>query len=199
MRWLIRRVLKRGKGSVSYEDDIHYGQVLTIGRGSDQAIFVPDMRVALEHARITAVGGGKYKVESLILAGIRVNDEITYATTVGPGAMVEVGTTRIQLLEPPVDYEAGCEVSTIDKAEIAEDQKKKALPTQLSQTWLAKRAPSWALFVLVALFGLVLPMLAHYSPGFRDTLSATPLPQRTAWEAGELASAHHFFGENCAA
>jgi hypothetical protein len=199
MRWLIRRVLKRGKGSVSYEDDIHYGQVLTIGRGSDQAIFVPDMRVALEHARITAVGGGKYKVESLILAGIRVNDEITYATTVGPGAMVEVGTTRIQLLEPPVDYEAGCEVSTIDKAEIAEDQKKKALPTQLSQTWLAKRAPSWTLFAIVALFGLVLPMLAHYSPGFRDTLAATPLPQRTAWEAGELASAHHFFGENCGA
>lgn len=199
MRWLIRRVLKRGKGSVSYEDDTHYGDVLTIGRGSDQAIFVPDMRVALEHARITAVASGKYKIESLILAGIRVNNDLTYATTVGPGAMVEVGTTRIQLLEPPVDYEAGCEVSTIDKAEIAEGEKKKALPTSLSQTWLAKRWPSWTLFTLIALFGLVLPLLAHYSPGWRDTLAATPLPRRTAWEAGELASAHHFFGENCQA
>ena len=31
MRWLIRRVLKKGKGAVSYEEDVHYGDVLTIG------------------------------------------------------------------------------------------------------------------------------------------------------------------------
>ena len=71
MRWLIRRVIKRSKGSVSYEEDIHYGDVLTIGRGSDQAIFVPDLRVALDHARVTAVAAGSYKVESLMLS---VND-----------------------------------------------------------------------------------------------------------------------------
>jgi len=53
MRWLIRRVTRKGKGSVAYEEDIHYGDVLTVGRGADQAIFVPDLRVALEHARIT--------------------------------------------------------------------------------------------------------------------------------------------------
>ena len=44
MRWLIRRVTRKGKGSVAYEEDIHYGDVLTVGRGSDQAIFVPDLR-----------------------------------------------------------------------------------------------------------------------------------------------------------
>ena len=50
MRWLIRRVLKKGKGAVSYEEDVHYGDVLTIGRAADQAIFLPDLRVALNHA-----------------------------------------------------------------------------------------------------------------------------------------------------
>ena len=40
MRWLIRRVLKKGKGTVSYEEDVHYGDVLTIGRAADQAIFL---------------------------------------------------------------------------------------------------------------------------------------------------------------
>ena len=197
MRWLIRRVLKRGKGQVSYEDDIHYGDVLTIGRGSDQAIFVPDLKVALEHARITAVSSGSYKVESLIIAGIRVNSELTYATTVGPGAIVDVGTTRIQLLEPPQDYEAGVEISTIDKSELAATAKAKALPTSLSQTWLAKRTPSWVLFGVVALLFFVLPLLSHFSPGFRDTLRATPAPHQTAWEAGDIAAAHHFFGAQC--
>ena len=49
MRWLIRRVLKKGKSSISYEDDTHFGEVLTIGRASDQAIFLPDLRAALNH------------------------------------------------------------------------------------------------------------------------------------------------------
>ena len=34
MRWLIRRVLKRANGDV-FEDDIHFGDTLGIGRGTD--------------------------------------------------------------------------------------------------------------------------------------------------------------------
>ncbi|HVJ59853.1 MAG TPA: FHA domain-containing protein, partial [Burkholderiaceae bacterium] len=86
MRWLIRRVLKQGKGAVSYEEDVHFGDVLSIGRAADQAIFLSDIRAALNHARVTATSPGRYTVESLILAGIRVNGELTYSTNVGAGA-----------------------------------------------------------------------------------------------------------------
>jgi hypothetical protein len=198
MRWLIRRVVKKGKGSVSYEEDTHYGNILTIGRGSDQAIFIPDLRVALDHAKVTALGNGQYKIESLILAGIRVNNDITYATTVGPGAIIEIGTTRVQLLEPPVDFDAGVEVSTIDKAELKALKDAKALPTALSQTWLSKRRPSWILFTLLALAFVVLPLAAHYTPSFRALLRNTPgLVSQDAWQAGDLAPAHHYFGGDC--
>ncbi len=197
MRWLIRRVTKRGKGAVAYEEDIHYGDVLGIGRGSDQAVFIADLRVALEHARITALGNGQYKIESLILAGIRVNTELTHSTTAGAGAIVEIGTTRLQLLEPPTDFDAGVEISAIDKAEQKAEEKAKARPMSLAQTWLSKRRPSWLLFAATAVLCLLLPVLAHYSVGFRDTLAKTPLPGPNAWQAGELASAHHFFGSEC--
>src|SRR3989442_491841 len=83
MRWLIRRVLKKGKGAISYEEDTHFGEVLTIGRAADQAIFLPDLRAALNHARITLLSNGEYKIEPLILAGIRVNGEIVYTPTAG--------------------------------------------------------------------------------------------------------------------
>lgn len=197
MRWLIRRVVKKGKGSVSYEEDIHYGDVLTIGRGSDQAIFLPDLRVALEHAKVTFIGGGQYKVESLILAGIRVNNEITHATTVGPGAMIEIGATRVQLLEPPVDYDAGVEISALDKTEEKALKAAKALPTALAQTWISKRKPAWLLFVLIAVFFFVLPMATHFSPGWLKMLGATPLPGQQTWSAGPLAPAHVSFGTEC--
>ena len=197
MRWLIRKLHRKGKSQVSYEEDVHYGDVLTIGRGADQAIFLTDLRAALEHARVTALGGGKYKVESLINAGIRINGGIAQSGALAPGGVIEIGATRIELLKAPADFDAAVEVSAIDKGEIEAAKEKRAKPTTLGQTWLGKRMLSWILFGAILLLFLALPMLAHYSPGFNDTLSAAPVPSRGAWEAGELADAHHFFGSDC--
>jgi len=197
MRWLIRRVVKKGKGSISYEEDIHFGDVLTIGRGSDQAVFLPDLRAALQHARVTAVGTGSYKVESLILAGIRVNNEITHATTVRSGAILEIGATRIQLLEASGDHDGGVEVTTLDKTEEKALKAAKALPTQLGQTWLSKRRPAWIAFTVLAVLFFAFPLLTHFSPGFSQTLRKSPLPSQGSWSPGDLAAAHHFFGQDC--
>jgi hypothetical protein len=196
MRWLIRRVQRKGKGGISYEEDTHYGEVLTLGRGSDQAIFLPDMRAALEHARVTSLGGGRYRVDSLILAGIRINGEITYGATVEAGAVIELGGTRIELLSPPRDYDAGVQVSTMDQREQKGAAARDRPPTTLAETWLAKRRPSWILFLLLIVLG-GLPALAHYSPAFNSFLKDVPLPGPQFWSTGELASAHHFFGSDC--
>ncbi|WP_440222448.1 cytochrome c3 family protein [Dokdonella sp. MW10] len=197
MRWLIRRVLRKGKGSVSYEEDIHYGEVLTIGRASDQAIFLPDLRAALRHASVTPTGSGQYRVESLIIAGIRVDGQITYATTVGAGATIEIGTTRITLLEARQDYDAAVEVAPLDRSEQAAASARRAKPTSLSQTWLAKRWPSWIGFLAVLVFGLLLPMASHVAAPLDKALRVAPLPSLASWSSGELDAAHHFFGQDC--
>ena len=195
---MIRRVLKKGKGAVSYEEDVHYGDVLTIGRAADQAIFLPDLRAALNHARITLLTSGQYKIESLILAGIRVDGEITYVTTAGAGAVVEIGNTRLTLLAPAPDFDGGVEVSTLDKSEQAAEKQKTAKPTRLSETKLRKRMPSWLLLFGVLLFGLVLPMVGHYVPGFGEMLKAMRVvPTTASWNPGTIDAAHHFFAEDC--
>lgn len=197
MRWLIRRVLKKGKNSISYEEDTHYGEVLTIGRASDQAIFLPDLRAALNHARVTSLGSGQYRVESLIIAGIRVNGQITYAITVGSGAVIEIGATRLTLLEARQDHDAAVEVAAIDKSEQAVISALRKKPTSLSQTWIGKRWPSWIGLLLVLAFGLLLPMTSHFVPAMNTLLSHSPLPSLAAWEPGELDAAHRHFGDDC--
>jgi hypothetical protein len=197
MRWLIRRVLKQGKGAISYEEDVHFGDVLSIGRAADQAIFLSDIRAALNHARVTAVSPGRYQVESLILAGIRVNGELTYATTVGAGAIVEVASTKIMLLEPPRDFEAAVEISTLDKTEQEAAKAKRAKPTSLKETWLSKRFPSWTLFTLVLVFGLLIPAASHFIPPLAKILPHTGLPTTASWNPGPLDAAHRFFGDDC--
>jgi len=197
VRWLIRRVLKKGKGSVSYEEDVHYGDVLTIGRAADQAIFLPDMRAALNHARVTLLASNEYKIESLILAGIRVNGSISYVTTAGVGTVVEVGDTRLTLLAAPQDFEGAVEVSTLDKREQQAEKQKRSKPTRLSQTGISKRRPSWILFVTILAFGLILPMIGHFVPGFGRMLKHSPLPSTSSWNPGPLEAAHQYFGDEC--
>ncbi|HQV73549.1 MAG TPA: cytochrome c3 family protein, partial [Dokdonella sp.] len=197
MRWLIRRVLKKGKSSISYEDDIHFGDILTIGRAADQAIFLPDLRAALNHASITAIGRDKYRIESLIVAGIRVNGEITYAATVGAGAIIELGSTRLTLLDARGDFDAAVEVASIDKSEQAEIVSSRKKPTSLSQTWISKRWPSWLGFILVLAFGLLLPAATHVVPGLNTILHYSPFPSTAFWNPGEIDSAHQFFAKDC--
>ena len=90
MRWLIRRVLKRANGDV-FEDDIHFGDTLGVGRGTDQAVYITDLRAALAHARVTALGGGRYRVESLIAAGVRVDGASQMNATVKAGSHLDIG------------------------------------------------------------------------------------------------------------
>jgi len=197
VRWLIRRVLKKGKGAVSYEEDVHYGDVLTIGRAADQAIFLPDLRVALNHARVTLLSNGQYKVESLILAGIRVNGEIIYTTVADGNAVIEIGNTRLTLLPPPPDFDGGVEIGTLDKGEQKAEKDKRAKPTSLLQTRMGKRWPSWLLFAGTIVLGLALPMIGHFVPGFGELLKHTPLPSTAAWNPGPLDAAHRYFGADC--
>jgi predicted CXXCH cytochrome family protein len=194
MRWLIRRVLKRATGDV-FEDDIHFGDTLGIGRGTDQAIYITDLRAALQHARVTALGGGRYRIESLIAAGVRVDGASEQNTTVKSGSCIDIGATRIKLIDPPDGYEAAVEISAIDEAQA--DAARTPPTLTLSDTGLAMRAWSWALFLLALVVGLGLPLAAHYAPPVRDVLESVPLGGRKLWNTGELASAHHFFGDDC--
>ncbi len=197
MRWLIRKVVRQARSGAAYDEDIHYGDVLTLGRGADQAIFLPDLRAALAHARVTAIGGGQYRIESLITAGVRVNGSIVSAITAGPGTNIDIGTTRVQLLEPPRDFEAAVEVSQIDKTEIAAQNRARAPKLTLTEAGLRKRTASWILFVAVLLIGLGVPLFAHYFPSARPFTDPLPIASRMQWETGSLAASHHFFGKEC--
>ena len=194
MRWLIRRVLKRANGDV-FEDDIHFGDALGIGRGTDQAVYITDLRAALAHARVTALGGGRYRVESLIAAGVRIDGVSQMNATVKAGSHLDIGSTRIRLVDPPGDFEAAVEISTLDEAQIEAQQPAPMLT--LADAGLGRRGWSWALWALMLVLGLGLPLAAHYAPPVRDVVEAVPLGGRALWESGSLASAHHFFGNDC--
>jgi hypothetical protein len=197
MKWLIRRVVKKGKGALQYEEDEHYGDELSVGRAGNQAIFVPDLRVALEHVRVRALPGGKkYRVESLIAAGVRINGHIEQAATVGAGSHLELGGTRVTFIDAPEGFEAAVEVAPIDKSEQAAIVEADRLPSTLLETGLSKRRPSWLLFAFFLITCLLVPLATHFIPAIGTPLRGTPLSTQI-WSSGELAAAHHYFERDC--
>lgn len=197
MKWLIRKVVKRAKGAIQYEEDIHFGDELSIGRGANQAIFISDLRVAIDHAMVRALSGGKkYRIESLIAAGVRINGHIEQNATVTAGATLELGGVRITFIDAPGDYDAAVEVAPIDKSEQAAQIEAERLPNTLLETGLSKRRPSWLLFAFFLIVSLGIPLISHYVPAIGEKVRGTPL-STAVWEAGELAAAHHFFGQDC--
>lgn len=199
MKWFIRRVVKKGKGQVQYEEEIHFGETLTIGRASNQAIFVNDVRAALEHAKVVALGNGRYRVESLVAAGLRIDGRFEQAATATAGSSLEVGNTRITLVDPPKDFEAAVEVALVDKTEVAAREQSEALPQSLAEAGLGKRRASWILFLLTLGVGLLIPLTAHYVPTFRSLVKHVPMLGQNAWDSGPLASAHHTMARDCQA
>ncbi|MBK8285955.1 MAG: hypothetical protein IPK97_14400 [Ahniella sp.] len=197
MRWQILRVSQQAKGATSVEEDIHFGETLTVGRGADQAIYLPDLRAALSHCSVTVKNPGRYRIQSLIVAGVRVNGNIVQEIDVGAGAILELGGTRLKFLDPPKDFEGAVEITAMAAEEIAKNANRFVGKLTLGETRLSKRWPSWILFSGVALFALILPLLAHYVPASRPALDPLPIGSRDTWQAGQLVAAHHFFGENC--
>ena len=193
MRWLIRRISRRRGKELTYEDQRFDGEVLTIGRATDQALNVTDIRAGLRHARIIPLSRSRFRIESELLSGVRVDGTLIQRQVVSLGAELLVGTTRIRLVKPPKGFEGAVEVEAVQAESIEERPR---LPMRLVETKLRKRAPAWWLFGITLAIGLVLPVMGHLF-GVAPMLRDAPLPDDGLWSTGELQAAHQFFGEDC--
>lgn len=195
MRWLIRRYQRKSQGSVRYADDVHFGETLTVGRGADQAIQLPDLEVALEHLRITALGGQRYRIEALTIAAIRLNGVLVRHAVAKPGAVIELGKFRLELFEAPPNYDGAVAILPVEHSGATSGKRQLALG--LAEAGLSMRRSAWLLFLAVFMLG-GLPAAAHYFPALDRLLREQNwLPDRSLWATGMLAAPHSLFGEQC--
>ena len=197
MRWLIRKVTRRRKGAVSIEDDTHFGDVVTIGRGADQAVFLSDLKVALNHATLTRLPSGKFQLESLSPGGVRINGMIEQRETVSIGTKIEVAQTQITLIQPPRGVDAAVELSVIEGQSAHEHVLTRAQAVSLASTKLSKRRPAWIAFIATLLFALAIPIVSHYLPGVESMTRKLHILGLSAWTSGAMAAPHQFFAEDC--
>lgn len=199
MRFLIRRIT-RTKAGKAYRDSVVEADALTIGRATNQHVFLSDLRVQLEHAILYALPDGRYSIKSKAAAGLQVNGRLTQADIVRPGDVITISSCHLRLKAPGKNLDSGDAACSLiieveEKVEQAKDKSQSSSVMSLQQAGLRKRPIAWLLFLVTLGACLLLPMSdSLFAP---DGFIHKYLPGDSAWESGTLSSAHAFFGEQC--
>jgi len=207
MHCLIRRITRKSKTGVSHSDSVVDADSISIGRATDQDVFLPDLHVALRHAVLSSLSSGRFAVKAKTPSGVQINGRTVQAGTVDKGDVLRVGRTELRLLKPPAGADLALE---IDEGRIQEGRQLEVGALSLQQTWLRKRPWAWLLFLLVLGFGLGVPFASIHEvaapswlAGGDDPLAdPEPVPWHALggdriWDSGPMSREHRFFGHDC--
>jgi hypothetical protein len=189
MRALIRTMQYQGGREIGIDRELVTDRLL-IGRGANQHLQIPDMRIPLSAGEL--VLGRDRRAILLLRAGALVSVEGKSGTEVplAVGDVVTAGRYRITFAEP----EGGADLMLVlEERMSAGDERaelRRSFRTRLNQTRLNMRAASWALFCAVVLAGLAVPASTRYVGG------ASGLGDQF-WISGPISKPHSHFGGNC--
>ncbi len=203
LRCLVTTVTRNRKGQPIRLSKIVAEDPIKLGRSAECTIHLPDPRVHLHHAIIRFSDLGKLYIEGRD-APIDVNGEPVNRTKLRRGVRILIGPYQVTP-EPALDegHDFGLAIELVQAVPEDLADLRQRSRTLLSDTWLSKRGLAWALFLLVGVMSLGLPLA--YA---RSTLSrgegAPRLPEAVQWvgwdalwSPGPLSSAHQSLTNRC--
>jgi predicted CXXCH cytochrome family protein len=196
MRCLIRNVTRKRSG-ISHDDHPFDGDHLTVGRAASHPIFLSDLRVALNHARISHTPDGKFQIVAQALSGIRLNGETTDMGHISVGDEIALGACRINVVEPPEGYLLCLEVEQPRAGQESSETLQSRSTIGLENTKLSKRGLAWAFFVSILAVFLLAPVSGFLVEDLRSPLRATGVLSDKSWDTGRVANVHQFIGDDC--
>ena len=196
----MRVVLRTGRvgrvaGRPRYRQAVLNVATLTIGRGADQLIQIPDARLALAHATIEQRDGGLH-LRVLVEELVAVNERPQTKAVLRRGHVISLGHARLTVEDIRED---GVVVLRFDLQtdDVAAETPAAAAKT-LQETGLRAAPASWTLAVGVLVLTLLLPLLTSWNTPLRPSLRDGALvPSDALWQPGPLHAAHRSIGGNC--
>jgi hypothetical protein len=175
---------------------------IRFGRGTDNEVALPDIRVELTAAVLRRRPDGLF-IERLGDSPLRVNGATTGAALVGPGDEILIGPYKVILSNPPEGLDTALSVELAQPMGDALQRVTTGSRLRLDQTRLSKRRASWVLFTTLTILCLALPIFL-YSMGSGVKRSSQVSPDRLstflgiAWNPGEFSNSHRYFSLHCA-
>ena len=210
MQVSITTLTRRRNGSLGRKEDIKGCEVVRIGRGADNEIFLLDHRVPL-HLAYLHEGEDDLFIEANGTNDLRLNGSIVRKAHLTVGDVVGIGPYELIVTEP----EDGIHIAvTLELIHPVGDDVESLLSRSTLTTnniGLTKRASSWVLGSLTLILFLALPLfmadtpLSNYfnAPTSDKTsnsmVNSNDIDFDVSWVSGEVMNSHKFFANDCAA
>ena len=210
MQVSITTLTRRRNGSLGRKEEIKGCEVLRIGRGADNEIFLLDHRVPLHLAYLHEGEDGLF-IEANGTNDLRLNGSIIRKAHLNVGDVVGIGPYELIVTEP----EDGIHIAiTLELIHPVGDDVESLLSRSTLTTnniGLTKRASSWVLGSLTLILFLALPLfmadtpLSNYfnAPTSDKTsnsmVNSNDIDFDVSWVSGEVMNSHKFFANDCAA
>jgi hypothetical protein len=196
----MRVVLRIGRvgrvaGRPRYRQAVLNVAKLTIGRGADQLIQIPDARLRIAHAVIEPRDGGIH-LRVLVDGPVAVNERPRTKAALKRGDVMSLGGGRLTVEDMRRD---GVVVLRLDlAAEGVSAETPAPAATTLQETGLRAAPASWMLALGVLVLTLFVPLLTSWNTPLRASLRAGALvPSDALWQPGPLHTGHQSIGGNC--
>ncbi|MGH7108871.1 MAG: cytochrome c3 family protein [Stellaceae bacterium] len=178
------------------------GDAIRFGRGTDNEVSLPDIRVGLSAAALYQRTDGLF-IEQIGDTPLRMNGAAVRSAQIRPGDAIAIGPYRIAIGAPPEGVDAAVSVELAQPIGDALQRLTAHSRTRLEQTHGSKRRLSWALFLAIIALCLALP-IAVYEIGRPVTAPTAVAPRggfagavRASWNPGQLSNQHRYFAQQC--
>jgi len=197
MKTRIRHISRRRKGLVIQNELVTEKQSISIGRATDQDIFLSDLGVAYRHVRLTLSAKGQIGIASLSTAGIYINGRFSQSGSLKGRGEFQVGPYNIQIEHKNDGFDFDITIEQI--AEDVVEQQSESLPAlTLEETWLSRRRGAWVGFLLVMITFLAFPLAGYFDKDLAQQQRASSfMPDDSVWQSGAISKPHKHFGKNC--
>ena len=196
MKARIRHIAHKRKGIVTESEKVVDAQSISIGRATDQDIFLADAGVSYHHARLNLLPDGTISVSSISRIGFYMEGNLVHNCLIRRAGELLIGPFKIAI---EIDSKKDLAEITIERVaeDIVEAHSERMLPTELEKTWLSKRLLSWVGFFMVLGLFLGLPLAEFYDDRAEQVIKQMQLPGDDAWLSGDISGPHQHFGNDC--
>jgi predicted CXXCH cytochrome family protein len=193
---------RRGADAIMRKSQTVTAEAIRFGRGTDNEVQLPDIRVGLR-AAILAPREAGLVVERAGDEVLRVNGEGVSNATVHPGDKISMGPYEVVIVETPSGFDAALTVELVQPLGDALERLLSQSHIGLASGGWSKRRLAWTLFSLCVLFALIVPIAVYpFGTVVRSSRSVPALGSvdyvNLSWNAGSVSNPHRFFAQNCA-
>jgi predicted CXXCH cytochrome family protein len=193
---LLIKVSYNSRGVLSRSYRTLTAEEITIGRGAECTIHLPDPRLAMHHAVIKRLDDGQIHLMA-VNGELEVEGAILKNIALTNGKQVMIGPYQLKVEPAPPDVNITVSLVLVHRLPDDFQDIKARTHEPLRGASAFKRRLSLWMVAFIALVFLALPLAQNLIPKLHDAMAELPVGFDRVWSPGHISNSHRHFGSQC--